>query len=142
MSRYTKEEQAEHRRKWVEALRSGEYEQGQGALPQERNGTFEYSCLGVACEISGLGEFVPRSNPQSNAFNFVVDGDQSQHVVMPDMVQYWLGLPDDVQDWLGLSDRHGWYDNHTGSLVNSNDFGASFNVIADIIESEPEGLIG
>ena len=32
MSKYIKEEQKEHRRMWVEALRSGEYEQGKGVL--------------------------------------------------------------------------------------------------------------
>lgn len=37
------------KRKWVQALRSGEYEQGVGAL--KSGGKF--CCLGVACEIVG-----------------------------------------------------------------------------------------
>ena len=35
--------------KWVEALRSGEYEQGRGALLRDGR----YCCLGVLCVVSG-----------------------------------------------------------------------------------------
>jgi len=39
--------------KWVEALRSGDYEQGEGALRQKdkKNGSNKYCCLGVLCDI-------------------------------------------------------------------------------------------
>ena len=41
--------------KWVKALRSKEYKQGTGRL---RNAdTNEYCCLGVLCDISGLGNW-------------------------------------------------------------------------------------
>ena len=36
---------------WVDALRSGKYQQARGAL---KTGD-AYCCLGVACDISGLG---------------------------------------------------------------------------------------
>jgi len=48
------------KRKWVEALRSGEYKQGQGALRDARDNT--WCCLGVLCEVSGLGEWGARVN--------------------------------------------------------------------------------
>ena len=38
--------------KWVEALRSGKYKQGEGFLHSESNNT--YCCLGVLCEIEGI----------------------------------------------------------------------------------------
>lgn len=40
--------------KWVEALRSGEFKQGRGALREEndKTGKTEYCCLGVLCAIS------------------------------------------------------------------------------------------
>ena len=38
---------------WLEALESGEYAQTQAAL--RRNDS--YCCLGVACDVSGLGEW-------------------------------------------------------------------------------------
>lgn len=39
----TKEQKA----KWIEALRSGDYKQGQGALREDDR----FCCLGLACEI-------------------------------------------------------------------------------------------
>lgn len=42
--------------KWVEALRSGKYTQGEGKLKvmNEDNSDSYYCCLGVLCEIKGL----------------------------------------------------------------------------------------
>ena len=51
---YTKEEQAEHRSDWVKALRSGKYKRAVGQL-HDADGN--YCVLGVACDISGLGEW-------------------------------------------------------------------------------------
>lgn len=39
---------AKRKRRWIAALRSGKYKQGQGRL---KTGTGEYCCLGVACAI-------------------------------------------------------------------------------------------
>jgi hypothetical protein len=44
----------ELKQKWVEALRSGKYKQGKQAL---RNKADCYCCLGVLCELSGLGKW-------------------------------------------------------------------------------------
>ena len=42
----------EARKTWIEALRSGKYQQGVGQLKAlSEEGTFQYCCLGVACEI-------------------------------------------------------------------------------------------
>ena len=132
MSEYTPEEQKEHRKMWVEALKSGEYKQGMGALCRERNGTFEYCCLGVACEISGPGKFVPRDYSQLGVYKFVIKDGQSQDGALPKV----------VQDWLGLSDRYGSYWGISPSpLSTNNDRGTLFTSIADIIESEPDGLL-
>ena len=40
------------KQKWLTALRSGKYEQGESEL--KTKGTQEYCCLGVACKIAGL----------------------------------------------------------------------------------------
>lgn len=42
---------AELKAKWVAALRSGEYRQGQGVLKTSKG---EYCCLGVLCDIRGI----------------------------------------------------------------------------------------
>lgn len=48
----------EHTQKWLDALRSGKYEQGRGGL--RVNNTF--CCLGVLCDVSGIGEWMDRGN--------------------------------------------------------------------------------
>lgn len=41
---------AQLKQKWVEALRSGKYEQGRGQLFDDG----KYCCLGVFCQVAGL----------------------------------------------------------------------------------------
>ena len=108
----------ENAQKWVDALRSGEYGQ---TVHQLRQGD-KYCCLGVACEISGLAEW-DRDEHGDRAY-----------------LGHGLNLPPDVVEWLGLNDHGGGFGNGLRSLVFENDDGASFSEIADIIESEPEGL--
>ena len=47
-------------KKWVEALRSGDYQQAKGILCKEDeiSGDFYYCCLGVACDIFVEGDWV------------------------------------------------------------------------------------
>ena len=40
---------------WVKALRSRKYVQGVGKLRQREDGKTKYCCLGVFCDISGIG---------------------------------------------------------------------------------------
>jgi hypothetical protein len=44
-------------RAWVDALRSGRYEQGHGRLLTVADDVKRFCCLGVACDISGLGHW-------------------------------------------------------------------------------------
>jgi len=55
---------------WVEALESGRYRQGTGQLRVANTfgETLRMCCLGVACEVSGLGRWEPDTD------NYVVDG--------------------------------------------------------------------
>jgi hypothetical protein len=127
MTTWTKEQQAEHRKLWVEALRSGKYEQTQARLKRGDG----FCCLGVACDISGLGSFEP-DEMGNGVSRYVTDGDVSNNV-----------LPTPVKQWLGLSNDEGYFISASGAdyLTTLNDRGGSFAAIADIIESEPEGLI-
>ena len=43
--------QSELKSKWIEALRSGKYNQGESYLRHEN----QYCCLGVLCEVMGIG---------------------------------------------------------------------------------------
>lgn len=49
-------------REWVEALESGDYNQGQGLLKQVVDeGKVQHCCLGVLCEVAGV-EWIERDN--------------------------------------------------------------------------------
>ncbi len=55
--------QKELRRKWVEALRSGDYIQTHGFLEKKTHGIKENCCLGVLCHVledNGVIEKLPR----------------------------------------------------------------------------------
>ena len=111
---------------WLDELRSGKYEQGTMEL---RSGN-AYCCLGVACELYRLsyGKGKWKEN-DSGSFLFSIGGERTGGL-----------LPVRVKDALGLTDINGHFDG--GNLARINDRGATFEEIADIIESEPPGLFG
>lgn len=108
---------------WIDALRSGEYKQGRRKL---KNGD-TYCCLGVLCDLyakeTGKGKW--REDDQ-----FLTDGRTSA-----------FNLPLDVMKWAGVCLSEGRFAYGGKSLVALNDEGKSFSDIAEIIESEPEGLL-
>ena len=119
MGKYTKAQQKRNRAKWVKALRSGEYRQAKSVLTDGRG----FCCLGVACEISGLGHWDGEFEWEYHA------GDTQETAFLPFEVKEWLGLRTDAGDFAG------------GSLAQINDYGKKFTTIAKIIESEPDGLL-
>ena len=107
----------ENMRKWVAALRSGDYKQGRGDLhiPDDR-----YCCLGVACEISGLGKW--------REYSYVIDG-----------MDYVGDLPVPVAEWLGLPTGSSGYGTDVelidSTAISLNDrYDYTFEQIADAIE--------
>lgn len=108
----------EFRKQWVDALRSGSYEQGQSALRE--NG--KYCCLGVACNL------VPE-------FKWVIKDDEypdSWHVAAPDLTDdYCYGsMEPALLDHLGLSEAA------QDALISANDTDfLTFAQIAYLIES-------
>ena len=123
---WPKKAQKAHRVKWVAALRSGEYAQTSYALTNGKG----FCCLGVACEISGLGHWEDGPNGE---WVYAV-GDDKHHELLPLPVKNWLGLGTDE----GAFNPDGWGEE---TLANLNDAGKRFVSIAKIIESEPEGLV-
>lgn len=98
--------------KWLEALRSGEYQQGRRSLHADGS----YCCLGVLCDISNLDTWKHR-----------VDGIYAYF----DCEGF---LPSTVADWAGLESRGAYGDEEVNHLAEDNDNGKSFLEIADIIE--------
>jgi len=109
-------------RKWVEALRSGEYPQTTNWLAKEGR----YCCLGVACELA-----VKDGLPVEVTFNGAIRKPLSYN-------GFNQVLPPAVRDWLGLDelDPYAEYEGSRHKLSLLNDDGAfDFNAIADVIES-------
>jgi hypothetical protein len=118
-------------KKWVKALRSGEYNQTTGVLADQDG----YCCLGVACNLyqAENDDLEVEKNEKSNAvgreLTYTFDGESGT-------------LPDKVTNWLGLVNEDGSFheDLQLVSLAELNDNGTPFERIADIIEEQQEQL--
>lgn len=130
--------------KWVAALKSGDYDQTQSVLKRTAsdpdNANVGHCCLGVACEVyhkeTGEGEW--KVEILATIPYFVTDDSADTPQTKNDIV-----LPVAVREWLGLASTGGDYLDGYGdasSLTDLNDSGATFAEIADLIESEPDGL--
>lgn len=83
---------AEIKRQWVAALRSGRYPQTTGYLRDE-NG---FCCLGVLCDIRNSKVWIPAKAPSTiGAEHYTFDG-QSHH--LPMSVYLWAGLVNSSPD--------------------------------------------
>lgn len=114
-------------KKWVKALRSGEYAQGKLSLVRiSNNGEHQFCCLGVLCNImqEETGELkVNRVND-----NFIFDS--NRHI-----------LPDSVKNWSDMKSHDGTTAcSKMVSLIGLNDDGKSFTEIADVIEENYKEL--
>lgn len=134
---------------WLEALRSGKYEQGNSVL---RTADGKYCCLGVLCDIAAMNGVIPLPTKTERAvdagggeiaaFYFGNDTglDRWGYDNDPDESRQLAYLPKSVVAWAGVpryGDRY-WAEGaeHPESLAALNDAGKSFTEIADIIEAE------
>ena len=112
---------------WVAALRSGEFKQAKQYLHlKDEVAGDSFCCLGVACKMFDAANPDVLRIGRTRGF---VEYDSCGSI-----------LPYVVQQWLGLGATTGVFDRGNKSLASQNDSGKSFAEIADIIESEPEGL--
>lgn len=119
--KYSKAKIAEwkrNRKKWVKALRSGEYRQATGRLFDGGG----YCCLGVLCVIAGME---PDEGPDDYYFD-------DELAFAPPQAMQFVGLVNKTGSQNDVLQR--------ASLIGQNDSGADFGEIADIIESDPPGL--
>ena len=123
MTAYTLEEMKEHRRLWVEALRSGKYKQGESLL---RSRDDHYCCLGVLCDLAGVKWEVGH------------DGNDDECWSVEDY--NYAAAPQSVMNFVGLNSCFGSFGPGNDALSFMNDRGDSFSEIADLIESNPPGL--
>jgi hypothetical protein len=103
----------ELKKKWVAALRSGEYKQGQRGLRSRVDNEDRFCCLGVLCDLI-----------DSTKWRGVV------YAAGEDYEERLSYVPDAIAASIGLSsdDQH--------ELARLNDSGYSFAHIAEVIESK------
>ena len=127
----------EVKQKWIDALRSGKYEQGSEKLRSVQG----YCCLGVLCDLyskeqGAEWEFrgITETNLQSQDYWYFED----QSEFLPESVRDWAGLPVgnpsvrvDVTD---NDDEDDWFYNE--EIANLNDSGYTFNELSKLIEQQ------
>lgn len=110
-------------RKWIKALRSGKYIQGEKRLRQVGPKGLEYCCLGVVCNISKTSKWSDKNNSCETSFRY---GD-SDLVSPPESLLGKLGLNSDLSgESPSYSTQNFWEMNDTDHLT--------FAEIADLIE--------
>lgn len=126
---------------WLEALTSGEYEQGKGYLRiQGEEGKDSFCCLGVLCDLAekeGITTSEPPAGTENSCGDVECDVCNSHK---PYLYNSQSGaLPRRVQEWSGVSGNGNLTKEVEGvnSLVLLNDdAGYDFNQIAEVIREQ------
>lgn len=115
---------------WLEALRSGHYDQGVGNLKAGDPDNPAYCCLGVLCELAVSAGVIKPGERREDALN--------------DPAYYFSGqnefLPAEVMTWANIDSSNGTYEDTNDyymadqCLTDHNDNGMSFTHLADLIE--------
>lgn len=104
------------KKKWVKALRSGEYEQGTYQLRDSDN---YFCCLGVLCDI-----YAKENNKRWRQGCFA-----GNDALLPDSVIEWSGLLDEFGGKVVINEQ-------SKCLTAHNDHGKTFTEIADAIQAQ------
>jgi hypothetical protein len=110
----------ENQQKWVDALLSGKYKQGDGHLQFKDR----YCCLGVACVVA-----------EENGVEVFRDN-------CGELYGPTLTTQEKVKEWLGLYDAEGSYleEDYSTNLTELNDGGVKFKSIAQTIKENADQL--
>lgn len=112
-------------KKWVKALRSGKYKQGQDALQSEKG----YCCLGVACEI-----FIPKSKQNLDAEGYLAGYYPHNQPNVPK----WLSSIDEtiINDTMAATNEISGYERYTRRFISvlNDSLNYTFDEIADCLE--------
>ena len=103
---------------WIEALTSGEYKQGKGALNPAKG---KFCCLGVLCDLHDKSKKRKKSN-----------WDEKGNYLGADLI-----LPAEVSDWAGLPSNNPLCGDHVVAEYNDGLGGApkkTFKGMAKLIE--------
>jgi hypothetical protein len=106
------------KQKWVDALRSGDYQQTQRYLRTNSG----FCCLGVLCDLYGKENNV-EWNLANNGHNYEFQNMESY-------------LPSSMRKWADLEYCDPPVNDEESTLVRLNDSGSTFEQIADVIEHQ------
>ena len=113
----------EFKKAWVKALRSGQYQQGAGALCEVGNDHDHFCCLGVAGNL--LIE-------DGNNFEWSFDDDTDRYMTLTNKTTGENSY--EVLDRVAPAWLRNWLYRHEDDVIIMNDGGKTFNQIADYIE--------
>lgn len=122
----------EIKQRWIQALRSGKYEQDRGVLRSVQ--TDGFCCLGVLCDLYIQDHSDAQWEHGIGDDRFALYGETG---VLPCSVMTWAGLTDTNPSVKVPNDDDTVYCGNCGSsLAGLNDLGRSFEQIAQIIEEQ------
>lgn len=113
---HTKIMKPEIKQRWIQALRSGEYQQTKGTLHNDKG----FCCLGVLCDLYAK---------EHSHHSWVLYGDRYK------MIDETGILPIKVKRWAGLNENNPIIEGYA-SLAELNDGCFTFEQIAQIIEEQ------
>ena len=117
-------------------LRSGKYKQGHRRLKvMLPDGTFEYCCLGVLCEMAVEADVIEPSFADEHW-----DMTDEEFAELHTFEGHTGILPLEVMRWAGMSYQNGSFLGGDDSLSWMNDRGHTFVEIADTLETEFDNL--
>ena len=114
---------AEIKKLWTDALRSGEYSQGRSGLCINKT----YCCLGVLCDLHSKISGTAWSGEDKCKLYM------NNSCLLPKQVVAWAELESATYSPVGIASYNVKIDSGQ-SLASLNDFGVTFNEIADLIE--------
>ena len=134
--------------KWVKALRSGKFKQGEGTLKQfNSKGVAQHCCLGVLCEL--YNDTMRKSKKKTLREKFIDNNSDFSHGYCR-FGNRSDDLPKEVREWAGMKTNLGVFKiektDYIGRyldkecLADLNDTGRKFKTIADIIEKNYENI--
>lgn len=115
---------AQLKQKWLEALRSGKYEQGSGVLRTETN---RFCCLGVLCDVVDPTGWLDVELVDTSIKGLELEIDAYPYKHGSDVSE--TTLPDELKAQLRLAQAD------ISALIEMNDSGRSFREIARHIEA-------
>lgn len=121
----------EVKKKWVDALRSGRYEQGTEVL---HTASGRFCCLGVLCDIAVQEGIIPEPEldeaASRNRYRYGDNISQGAQLPPPEVVK-WAGWQNECPNVEDV--EKGWIE----LTVLNDDHGLTFTQIADIVEKQP-----